>query len=319
MVTTIKTEELAAAYKDRIKRLIVRVSFESRSILIPALLRHDREISISAFVSKRKSDSAHKNRDILHGYWPNAKIISLDTLDAISSTMDIAKLIKEHADKDSLMETFIDISSFRREELLALLAILRSLGISRDTNCQLVYVGAEHMAEDWLSRNVIGHRSVVGFPGVISPSRKTKLVVMVGFGEIDRARSIIENYEPSKVLLGMGRQEDSTNNKFYLRNKEFFTDLVRQFGEEGQNFEFSVSDPLQTAMDLGKAIDLNDGTNIIIAPLHSKLSTIGAGLFALRNPIVQICYAPVEEYNEETYSSPGNQIHIIPLTDLDAF
>ncbi|MBF0448829.1 MAG: hypothetical protein HQL67_11565 [Magnetococcales bacterium] len=309
-------EELAIKYKDCIKRLIVRVSFEERSILIPRWLRGNPNITVSAFFSKRHSDSANSNKNLFLKDWENTKPVALDTYDPIQSAMEISKLISKHAEEDRLQDTLIDISSFRREELLVLIARLRSLEIPKLTNCQLAYVCAEKMADDWLSRNVMSHRSVVSFPGEIWPSRNTKLVVMVGFGEIDRARSIIENYEPAQLLLGMGRQEDSINQELYERNKDFFSDLLRQFNGEEKRFEFSVSDPLQTARDLESVIKLDDKTNIIIAPLHSKLSTIGAGLFAHRNPTVQICYAPVEEYNEDVYSTPGDKIRIVPLSDL---
>jgi hypothetical protein len=60
----------------------------------------------------------------------------------------------------------------------------------------------------------------------------------------------------------------------------------------------------------------NGNSNIVIAPLHTKLSTIGVGLYALEHTEAQVCYAPVEEYNETAYSAPGRDIYTIPLASL---
>ncbi|MBF0283313.1 MAG: hypothetical protein HQL51_02535 [Magnetococcales bacterium] len=316
MDTPIPTEELADRFRDRIKRLIVRVSFEERSVLISHLFGGQRNISVSAFASKRHSVSASKNLEDFKKEWPDADVTELDTHDSLQPARDIAELIDKHHKLDGLQNTFIDITSFRREELLVLIAFLHSLNLPKTLNCWLGYVGAKTMATDWLARNVTDHRSVVAFPGEIWPSRNTKLVIMAGVGEHDRARSIIEKYEPAKVLLGMSRECDSINKEIYNQNREFFFDLVKQFDGTEKRFEFSARDPLQTVKDLEAAIILDDGFNIVIAPLSSKLSTIGAGLFAIRHPSVQICYAPVEEYNEETYSTPDDKVHIISLTDL---
>jgi len=139
-------------------------------------------------------------------------------------------------------------------------------------------------------------------------------VIMIGF-EIDRASTIIETYEPAEVVLGRGAASDSISDDLYQRNKAFFEDLQRQF-DVHQTFEFSARDPLQTAIDLEREIHLDHDFNVIVAPLNTKLSTLGAGVYALRHKEIQVCYAPAMEYNEETYSTPGVDVYVVPMADL---
>jgi hypothetical protein len=73
---------------------------------------------------------------------------------------------------------------------------------------------------------------------------------------------------------------------------------------------------LQTLADLEKIIRLDSESNVIIAPLNTKLSTVGAGLYALRHKAIQICFPPVGEYNETTYSTPGPDAYVVSLADL---
>lgn len=44
--------------------------------------------------------------------------------------------------------------------------------------------------------------------------------------------------------------------------------------------------------------------NLVVAPMNSKISTLGAALAARVNPDIQLCYAPAVTYNFENYSKP---------------
>ena len=82
------------------------------------------------------------------------------------------------------------------------------------------------------------------------------------------------------------------------------------------NFEFSARDPLQVVRELSSAIDGGTDANVIIAPLNTKLSTLGAGLYALGHPEIQICYAPVRRYIEANYSTSAQELFLVPLSEL---
>jgi hypothetical protein len=213
-----------------------------------------------------------------------------------------------------LNQTLIDVTSFRREELLMLLTILRSSGLRPDCRGALAYVASESMSDN-LSDDVMGLRSVIGYAGDMRPSRKTRLVLMMGF-ETHRARSIIEGYEPDEVLIGTGREVDSINKDLYRKNREFSKEVERLSANVVRKFEFSARDPLQVVRELGLAVGDGTDANIVLAPLNTKLSTLGAGLYALEHPEVQVCYAPVRRYNEANYSTSSQQVYLLPLSEL---
>jgi hypothetical protein len=81
-------------------------------------------------------------------------------------------------------------------------------------------------------------------------------------------------------------------------------------------FEFSCVDPDLTRRQLLKHIEQFPGENVVICPLNTKLSTVGAVLAALDNPEIQICYSQPLEYNSAGYSSPGPDITLIEMAGI---
>jgi hypothetical protein len=298
--------------------LLMRASFEDRSIAIAEAFGSKHWGSATIFTSKRSSDRARGNIDALNRHL-NGELISveLDKSAPLEVASELTRAVGDFVERVGLDAAVVDVTSFRREELLILLAILRSKLSDRNLlhRWTLAYVGALEMG-DWLSGKVTSVRSVFGFPGDIRPSRSTRLVVMLGF-EVNRARSIIEAYEPKQIVLGMGYKTESINETLYVRNKRLFEHLRQEFQESVEaTFEFSARDPLKVQLELDEVIGANDNSNIVIAPLHTKLSTVGAGLYALNSTGVQVCYAPVEEYNEDAYSAPSPDVFLVPLNSM---
>ena len=50
--------------------------------------------------------------------------------------------------------------------------------------------------------------------------------------------------------------------------------------------------------------------NTVIAPLNTKISTIGADLAALENENIQLAYAKPNIYNVDGYSIPNEFIYL---------
>lgn len=262
------------------------------------------------FVSEGRSDLANEQLKAVKNLHPTLKVIELK----ISDPLATANAINAALQSISLVDAVVDVTAFRREELLMLLEVLRGLDSRRRRNCELVYVSAGQMA-DSLSGQVTQTRSIVGFAGEIWPSRPTRLVVLMGF-EIPRARAIIETYEPKHLILGRGRQSESINDDLWRKNDVFFTELRSSYSNIEPIFEFSARDPLAVAAELEKAIPAFEQSNVVLAPLHTKLSTIGVGLYAQRHRNVQVCYAEVGAYNEATYSTVGDSAYVFPVTQL---
>ena len=105
---------------------------------------------------------------------------------------------------------------------------------------------------------------------------------------------------PPRFYLGWAESQILISEELYTRNKKLVDELALELKVNvQQRFEFSARDPLIVASELESVIQDAQRSNIVIAPLHTKLSTVGVGLYALKYPAVQICYAAVEEYNEE--------------------
>ncbi|MES5099534.1 hypothetical protein ABUK73_15000 [Agrobacterium sp. BA1120] len=306
----IDTFEIAASIWTRPLPLIARLSFEERSTVVseaaaPGMCRRG-----VLFISGGRSELAQRRIEAVAARHPSLRLVELRIDDPLGTAMSIHDALTSI----SLNNAIIDVTAFRREELLMLLQVLRGIDSSKRRNCRLVYVTAGKMA-DPLSSKVTQCRSVVGYAGEIWPTRPTTLVVLMGF-EIPRARAIIEAYEPRYLVLGRGRKNQSISEELSNMNDAFFKELASNYSNIENTFEFSARDPLLVADELQRAVPPEVKSNIVVAPLHTKLSTIGVGLFAQRNKEVQVCYAEVGVYNEEAYSTVGAKTHILSLTEL---
>lgn len=218
-----------------------------------------------------------------------------------------------------------DISTFTRETLLITLMMFRQERFS-NVKLQLCYTPAvSYSAQNkdkekcWMSRGVQGIRSVVGYPGFYSSLKKTMMIVLVGF-EVERAKILIENYEPDKLLLGFAPENDSWNKKLAEANHSCLEELAQNVVDYG-TFNFSCIDVNQTISILNKIIIDNQKLyNIVISAMNNKLSTLAVAEVALAHPEVQVCYASTNQYNTDGYSNAEDKVYIVcpknnPLLD----
>ena len=204
----------------------------------------------------------------------------------------------------------VDVSTFTRESLLI---TIRYLEVNKDKfgDIYIFYRVAEAAAQ--LSDEVVQIRSVLGYMGDFISELPLHLILLSGF-EYERAREIIDNLEPDFISIGYGDKDKSISPSSYARNKEFTEKLLGYYSSELINvFCHSLKDPNEVRQDLKKIIDSRTGCNIVLAPLNNKLSTVGAGLAAIDNPMVQVCYAEVSSYNETTYSNCKDECYIYKL------
>lgn len=209
-----------------------------------------------------------------------------------------------------------DISTFTRETLLIALMLFKQNAFSA-IKLQLCYTPAarysaqnEDQTKSWLSKGVNGIRSVIGYPGFSSSLKKTLMIVLVGL-EVERAKILIENYEPDKLLLGFAPEDESLNKKLAEANRGCFNELAQNVGDYG-TFNFSCIDINQTVDVLNQIISKNqDAYNIVISAMNNKLSTIAVAEVSLAHPEVQVCYASTNQYNTEGYSDTEDKVYLI--------
>ena len=204
----------------------------------------------------------------------------------------------------------VDVSTFTRESLLI---TIKYLEVNKDKlgDVYIFYRVAEASAQ--LSDEVVQIRSVLGYMGDFISELPLHLILLSGF-EYERAREIIDNLEPDFISIGYGDKDKSISPSSHEKNKEFTDKLLGYYSAELVTvFCHSLKDPNEVRIELKNVIESRSNCNVVLAPLNNKLSTVGAGLAAIDNPSVQVCYAEVGSYNETAYSNCKDECYIFKL------
>ena len=212
-------------------------------------------------------------------------------------------LLTDWRPQDQQPAVTIDTTTFNREPLLIACALLRSF--QPKPTIRTVYVSPSDHGP-WLSRGFRSVRNVVGFSGVQDPSQPTILAVLAGF-EPDRVLKVIDEHEPKKVLMGIG--DPPTTERFLARNiAEQQLVLSRQDVEE---FRFATTDIHECYVQLRSLVEpcLRD-SNVVLAPMSTKLSTLAVLLLVEEFPQIQVTYCVPGEYNVREYSSGADTLFI---------
>ena len=127
--------------------------------------------------------------------------------------------------------------------------------------------------------------------------------MLIGF-EWERAQRLIEAYDPVELALGIGRQVDAIEDEHFQNNKVFF-DRLMGLHPNASSFEFSCNDPEVTARIVEEQCRDRHLTPVV-APMNTKISTVGAALAAFADSRIQLCYAQAAIYNCVSYSVPGD-------------
>lgn len=320
MIMKINKKELCEKFHDVPFRLIFGLSFDQRSLNIFEAFQYKNPKQIIALTDP--SMMVFNDENIL-------KFQNLSNDEGIlvgmnsDSVLDIAdELYKLIQSFDKSIKTIIDITALSNELLSILMAVLREL--DELNGITLCYTGAVEYSYNlensdmWLSKGVSSVRSVLGYPGVQLPSQPLHLVIMTGF-EVERAFETINRFEPAILSLGIGSKSESISSKHHEKNIEFSEKLEEFIRDQELNcenlnkFQFSCVDPYKTRNNLRDHLSGFSGSNTIICPLNTKISTVGASLYCFDNPDVQLCYTQPMEYNLDGYARAGELITFFAL------
>jgi hypothetical protein len=200
----------------------------------------------------------------------------------------------------------LDVTTFNRESLLVTVLLLRT----RFPNARIRLLYAAPTGHgSWLSRGFRAVRNVIGFAGTQYPSRPTLLVVLSGF-ESERTLKLIEEHEPTLVLLGIG--DPPTREEFRDRNE---SEQRLVLGRQGvRKFSFPTND--LGACHAGLVQELSGYSashNIILAPMSTKLSTLAVLTVCETYPHAQVTYCLPGEYNIDEYSIGVSTIYVTTM------
>ena len=322
-VEKVQLSDLTSLYPENIDLFICCASFETRGLSVA-----------KAIVPNRVSNSLVCYSESSVGLGPKFKANKSLLLERFSASVTEApmKLNDPIFTADSFVNSLnflakqeirtcvVDITTFTHEALLILLQVLRI--VFHKSNCKITFIYAaakeysvgDPQAEKWLTKGVGDVRSVLGYAGKINPAKSLHLVILMGF-EQERARKLINTFEPAKLSFGTGRKATSVNEDHYRINRFSFKNLaIRK--EEIEPFTFSCTSPNQTRKDLQRHLINYSEYNTVIATLNTKLSTLGVGLYCIENPEIQICYASANQYNIKGYSSADDFCYVYTPEDL---
>ncbi|GJI88890.1 hypothetical protein [Duganella hordei] len=313
--------DIAQSLPERIALFIGTASFEARCLSILTSLV-DSADAFMFFKNVEAGEIAEENLQKMRALTIlKNRVFEID-LDRPTITADAFQKCLSMIDSAADGLIFVDITTFTHEQLLIFLRVVTQTKHGR--RFIFGYTGAEQYSTNtnadgvWLSRGVSQVRSILGFPGEFLPSKKLHLIVLVGF-EHDRAKAVIEKFEPSSLTLGIGDVSHSVSKAHYETNQRFFDevksfiDLKTSIYSQVNIFKFSGIDPVAAKSSILAEVKRLPAYNTVICPMNTKISTFGAGLAAVENPALQVCYSRAITYNESGYSTPSAQATIFEM------
>lgn len=291
---------------------ITSASFEPRSGSVVDVFRDDyRAKNGIVYVNRelldeqgtdRTQENLKKIKADLKKHCDQVKEVKGSWLD-ISDQLDAIKSALVSVSAESDLKISIDVTTFNRESLMVLLNLIYNRHQHPQT--RILYISPNSHGE-WLSRGHRGIRNIIGLTGLHQSSRPTVLILLSGF-ESDRALKLIEEFEPAKVLLGVG--DPPTEERFLDRNIQEQTLILNR--QDTNQFEFPANDISGSYECLSEIIkqELVE-SNVVVAPMSTKLSTVGAWRAARDHLEVQVTYSIPGEYNQEGYSEGIKDLYI---------
>ena len=318
-------------FHDTLKNLNDRIAQAPIDAFICCASYEDRSKSIAESIEPKQikqsligfnqdfASSSEKNLDYLESRFEGAfNTIELDTRNPLKTADSFAAVLSETLD-DSVERILVDITAFTRESLLILLKYLVS-NFRENASVEFIYANANEYSigyspeKKWLSKGNREIRSILGYPGSCIPSKGNHLVVLLGF-EDERALSLIHEFEPSLISVGIGDENQWASREHQQTNLHHLNRLKSLLGPFDE-FMFNGYNARDTKDAIHNLISISQNHNIILAPMNTKISTIGAAAVAIENTSVQICYAQADFYNIEHYSTPGNHFFHFLLDDV---
>lgn len=246
-------------------------------------------------------------------------LIEIDTSDPLLTADRIKDRLSTLLSEGPPVRIVVDITSFTRESLLILVNIL-TRQVRRQNTLEFLYIYAEEYSvgdqteAKWLSKGNREIRSVLGYSGNLVPSKPNHLIVLLGF-EDERALSLIYECNPARISLGIADENDRATAPHHEKNLSCLRRLQSVL-DPVEDFTFRGYDAKATKVRIQEVIARVPEYNTIVAPMNTKISTLGAAVAALEDPSIQVCYARATIYNVANYSNAGDQFFHTSLGEI---
>jgi len=319
MEQPIKIKDLSTHFKQSVDLFICSSSFEERCFtLANEVTKNINPKESLVFYNDNEYQEIITNAEKLGTLLNTSSenIISLNSDKQIQNAIKINDILDLKL-KNNIANILLDTTTFTHETLLAIFRLL-CFKKSSFNNLFITYVGAKdysvnetELSKKWLSSGISEIRTIMGYPGVMSPARENHLVILFGF-EFNRTNSLIDHLQFDKVSLGFGKKGKSIGSNHHDLNYERHSELMKKY-TQAYKFELDLTDPFKAKEDIKNYLSEFSGDNIVIAPMNNKLSTIGASLVAIENQRIQLIYAKAIEYNVIGYSRPMDETYLFQI------
>jgi hypothetical protein len=297
---SIQLSDLAGALHQHFDVFICSASYEERCKSIPDALADNVRVGkrLVCFNQKSSATVAGNAKYLLDRLGRNSQKVPLDKTSPLVTADNLQRGLSRSGADDGDLSYLIDITTFTHEALLILLRLLQAR--VRRSPVVLAYAPADEYSlglppeEKWLSKGITDIRSVLGYPGDSRPSRKSHLVILVGF-EGDRAERLIDEYQPHVISLGFGKEGTATALQHQQVNRLAFAQIATKVAKYDE-FEFSCVDVASVEGTISGQASRFPDCNVVVAPMNTKLSTVGVAGAAFRNDEIQLCYASASQY-----------------------
>ena len=229
-------------------------------------------------------------------------VIRFGIAHTIQSMFEFQCLCQRWESSAQIQSITVDVSTFPREEMLLLLRVVDNL--PNHPAIRLFYAepqkyGTEEK-EGWLTRGVKSVHSVPGLGGIQEPGKRKLLVIFLGH-ESERAAITWKRHQPSETIV-------IVPDPSYRSDLNGITEATHQlsfirFWNASQSCRVparGIMETEQAVLDIWKKY--HDSYYLVVAPLGTKLQTLGIYRAARIKPDIQITYAAPVIYNFESYS-----------------
>ena len=316
--TTQPLASLRTSIQDSVDLFICSASFERRCVSIAEHLDGARVDRVLIAHNQAFRDVVDANlRFLRERFVGRESTLLVDSADPLLTTNNVVEAIRGQRGKGA-QRVLVDITAFTHETLLILFRVC-SQEFDEASVVDFLYAPASEYSigdepgEKWLSKGISEVRSVMGYPGGFAPSRDTHLIVLAGFEDY-RALSLTQELEPTLVSIGYGDRSEVGTRPHQVTN-EAKVERIRSVLGSVETFVFSCYDALSAEETIRRMVRGPDQYNTILAPMNTKMSTLGAARVALKDESIQICYAQADIYNYRNYSRPGDEYYVQRFND----
>jgi hypothetical protein len=304
----LRLDALGGLFTRGLDLFVCSASFEERCESIPRALRGTGIQRVLVCENRNSFAAVSASAKRIRAYFgKRAEPVLLDKWDPFYGADQLGEITAGFL-RAGVKTIAVDVTTFTHEALLIFLKILHDR-LHKGHSLYLLYNPADEYAvglpdeEKWLCKGIKEIRSVLGYSGRMVPSKGGHLVVLMGF-EPERTVEIVESYEPFTLSLGCG--EGAFGEKHHHLNRSFHQAVVAKYPRCFQ-FKFPTEDPIGARDAILGQKELGGDLNTVVAPMNTKLSTIGAALAGIKADDIQLCYASARHYNIDGYSRPSGE------------